>query len=178
MTVDDKWSVHQVIVEFKKANNGNTPDRKMMSGCLNDLTDSSLLKRTGTDIYSKSPVRKVAAPKDMIAKVADPVAVTARATTAAKPAAKLHAPVVQPTPVPKEVVPMSKPQVAVAKAVKDPLDMMAEIAAEAVKAGKIMINMADNLENVMQELKLEREKSKAYADKIKRLDALLLEFKS
>lgn len=181
MTVDNKWNVHQVTIEFKNANNGNTPDRKVISGCLNDLTDSGLLKRTGVDLYSKSPVRKAPASKDQIAKMVDPIPVTARAqvapTPAPAPVAKVHKPVVQQPPVKNEVVSVSK-QAQAAPVNKDPLDLVAAVAAEALEAGNKLIAMSKVLEKVTQELKVEREKSKAYSEKIKRLDALLEEFKS
>lgn len=53
----EPWPVHRIIQEIKNANGGNTPDRKVVSGCLNDLTDAGLLKRTGQDLYSRMPVR-------------------------------------------------------------------------------------------------------------------------
>lgn len=188
MTVDNKWNVHQVTIEFKNANNGNTPDRKVISGCLNDLTDSGLLKRTGADLYSKSPVRKAPTSKDQIAKMVDPIPVTARAQVAPTPApvpkpsvpvpvAKVHKPTLQHPPVNNEVSSVSK-QAQAAPVNKDPLDLVAVVAAEALEAGNKLIAMSKVLEKVTQELKVEREKSKAYSEKIKRLDALLEEFKS
>lgn len=55
---DDPWTVNRIVQELRNANAGNTPDRKVVSGCLNDLTDAKILKRTGQDLYSRAPVRK------------------------------------------------------------------------------------------------------------------------
>jgi hypothetical protein len=55
---EDPWTVNRIVQELRNANAGNTPDRKVVSGCLNDLTDAKILKRTGQDMYSRAPVRK------------------------------------------------------------------------------------------------------------------------
>lgn len=181
MTVDQKWSVHQVLIEFKNVH-GNMPERKVMSGCLNDLTDSGLLKRSGADLYSKTPTRKPSVPKDMIAKVADPIAVSSRSPVVAatpKPTvSKPAAPVIPHSTVPKEVPMVSKPASTAKQVNKDPLEVLAGLVNEALEASNKLVTMAAALESVSLELKAEREKTKAYSEKIQRLDALLAEFKS
>ena len=175
MTVDQKWSVHQVLIEFKNAH-GNMPERKVMSGCLNDLTDSGLLKRTGADLYSKTPTRKPPVSKDMVAKVADPIAVSSRAPVVVAPKPSTPA-IPQPT-ISKEVPMVSKPAATAKQVNKDPLDVLATLVHEALEASNKLVTMAEALETAALELKVEREKNKAYSEKIQRLDALLAEFKS
>lgn len=180
MTVEQKWSVHQVLIEFKNVH-GSMPERKVMSGCLNDLTDSGLLKRTGVDLYSKTPTRKPSVSKDMVAKVADPIAVSSRApvVVAPKPTiSKPTAPVVPQPTIPKEVPMVSKPASTAKQVNKDPLEVLAGLVQEALEASNKLVTMAAALESVSLELKAEREKTKAYSEKIQRLDALLAEFKS
>lgn len=180
MTVDQKWSVHQVLIEFKNAH-GNMPERKVMSGCLNDLTDSGLLKRTGADLYSKTPTRKPPVSKDMVAKVADPIAVSSRAPVVVAPKPSTPKPATPAIPQPtisKEVPMVSKPAATAKQVNKDPLDILATLVHEALEASNKLVTMAEALETAALELKVEREKNKAYSEKIQRLDALLAEFKS
>lgn len=180
MTVDQKWSVHQVLIEFKNAH-GNMPERKVMSGCLNDLTDSGLLKRTGADLYSKMPTRKPSVSKDMVAKVADPIAVSSRAPVVVAPKPSTPKPATPAIPQPtisKEVPMVSKPAATAKQVNKDPLDVLATLVHEALEASNKLVTMAEALETAALELKVEREKNKAYSEKIQRLDALLAEFKS
>lgn len=186
MTTENKWNVHQVVAEFKKVNNGNTPDRRVLSGCLNDLTDSGLLKRTGADLYNKAPVRKPANPTgDMIARVTDPIATNNRssvpgiAEVAAKHPRVAAKPSVQP-PV-KEIEDMSKQhQVtkSVAKPVQDSMTSMLAVATEMTTMANAMLSMAKNIEDMALELQIEREKSREKNEKVEKLTEILKSFQN
>lgn len=60
--IQEPWAVKAIVQEIKTRNGGNVPDLKVISGCLNDLTDSGLLKRTGRDHYHRAPIRKLVMP--------------------------------------------------------------------------------------------------------------------
>jgi hypothetical protein len=186
MTTENKWNVHQVVAEFKKVNNGNTPDRRVLSGCLNDLTDSGLLKRTGADLYNKAPVRKPANPTgDMIARVTDPIATNNRssvpgiADVAAKHPRVAVKPPVQPPVKEIEVMskqhPVSKP---VAKPVQDPMTAMLSVATEMTTMANTMLSMAKNIEDMALELQIEREKSREKNEKVEKLTEILKSFQN
>lgn len=186
MTTENKWNVHQVVAEFKKVNNGNTPDRRVLSGCLNDLTDSGLLKRTGADLYNKAPVRKPANPTgDMIARVTDPIATNNRssvpgiADVAAKHPRVAAKPPVQP-PV-KEIEVMSKQHAVskpVVKPVQDSMTNMLAVATEMTTMANAMISMAKNIEDMALELQIEREKSREKNEKVEKLTEILKSFQN
>lgn len=57
--IQEAWGVPEIMKALTNAGQGGVPDRKVVSGCLNDLTDSGVIRRFGRDLYKRTAVRPV-----------------------------------------------------------------------------------------------------------------------
>lgn len=55
--ISEPWRSFQVLTALRNMT-GSTPDVRIVQGCLRDLVDSGLIRRTGTDHYQRIQVEK------------------------------------------------------------------------------------------------------------------------
>lgn len=161
---DDYYNVADVMRAMTIAGQGGVPDRKVVSGSLNDLTDAGLIRRTGQDLYRRTAVRASAAPKE--APVVEVVVVVDEPT---------EAPVIQPVQPTQEIQPMTLAALKQVPALTpvDALSLLAEAAATLRTNAQQMLALADHVEDLSLQLEEERESVKKKMREIDQLKTLL-----
>ena len=61
--ISEPWRSFQVLTALRNMT-GSTPDVRIVQGCLRDLVDSGLIRRTGTDHYQRIQVEKKTKPQE------------------------------------------------------------------------------------------------------------------
>ncbi|HBO5513411.1 hypothetical protein AO910_13320 [Pseudomonas aeruginosa] len=61
--ISEPWRSFQVLTALRNMT-GSTPDVRIVQGCLRDLVDSGLIRRTGTDHYQRIQVEKKSKPQE------------------------------------------------------------------------------------------------------------------
>ena len=160
---DDYYNVADVMRAMTIAGQGGVPDRKVVSGSLNDLTDAGLIRRTGQDLYRRTAVRASAAPKE--APVVEVVVVDE----------PTEAPVIQPVQPTQEIQPMTLAALKQVPALTpvDALSLLAEAAATLRTNAQQMLALADHVEDLSLQLEEERESVKKKMREIDQLKTLL-----
>lgn len=166
---DDYYNVADVMRAMTIAGQGGVPDRKVVSGSLNDLTDAGLIRRTGQDLYRRTAVRASAAPKEtpVVEKPVVEVVVVVDEPTEAS--------AIQPVQPTQEIQPMTLAALKQVPALTpvDALSLLAEAAATLRTNAQQMLALADHVEDLSLQLEEERESVKKKMREIDQLKTLL-----
>lgn len=156
--IQETWDVPAIMKALTNAGQGGVPDRKVVSGCLNDLTDAGLIRRTGRDLYRRTGIRPERVQQD-------------------------STDVQQPTPTidtPTESAPMSQPTplhavstVTAPAAPADTLTLLANAAEALRNNAEQILALATHIEDLSLQLEEERDTVRKKMAEIEQLKALL-----
>lgn len=159
--IQDTWEAYQILRAVKEANGGNTPELRIVSGCLNDLKEAGLLKESPRGFYRRTPVKPTAetGEDDLLDQLDAPEIAT---TTAALPATSVvvSTPTVKDeimTPVSSNVHPIAIGSQEVQTVVPaDMVDKMANITAQCRTMAQNLLSLMDQVDDMALQLEAKR----------------------
>lgn len=157
--IQETWDVHEIMKALVAAGSGGIPDRKVVSGCLNDLTDAGLIRRTGRDLYRRTGIRPE---RDQQQDLTD-----AQQSSPTNNTPTESAPMSLPTPIRTLSTPATK------TAPTDTLTLLAAAAETMRTNAQQILGLATHIEDLGLQLEEERETVRKKMGEIDQLKALL-----